>query len=147
MSIKQLVYKFTLWLQEKFDITWCVIYSRMFDYTKWKGWSNNWFKNDCPFCNINKQDIVSEYKNFILMKNKYPYFNTEDHLLIVPKRHIRSWEELTDEEIIEFKNIISRYLDKGYLLLWRQFVKKWFRNHASVWHLHVHLVLNKEKWK
>ena len=68
MSIKQLVYKFTLWLQEKFDITWCVIYSRMFDYTKWKDWSNNWFKNDCPFCNINKQDIISEYKNFILIK-------------------------------------------------------------------------------
>ena len=145
MFVKQKIYKFTLWLQEKFGITGCVIYPRMFDYTKWKSWSTNGFKNDCPFCNhIEEQDIVQKTEKFIVIKNKYPYAKTEDHLLIIPKRHIRTWEELDITELNEIKDIISSYLDKGYLLLWRQFVKKWFRNHASIWHLHIHLILNEK---
>ena len=141
--LKKLAFKLSNWLEEQFGFMNCVIYARDFDYTKKKKWAETGFKEkqDCPFCNLTDL-IVNEYKNSFLIKNLYPYRNTKDHLLIVPKRHIRSWNELTFQELQEIQQIISEYLDKWYLLLWRQFVKKGCINHASVYHLHIHLILN-----
>jgi len=145
MSLKQKIYKFTLWLQDKLGIMGCVIYPRLFDYTTNKQDSINWFEKNCPFCDyLDKQNIVEERTNLLVIKNKFPYLKTEDHLLIIPKRHIRTWKELTVEELREFSEVISLYLDRWYLLLGRQFIKKWCRNHASIWHLHIHLILNEK---
>ncbi len=44
-------------------------------------------------------------KNFVIM-NSYPY--NPGHLMIVPYRHIASLEELTDEELHEHFDIVSR---------------------------------------
>ena len=44
-------------------------------------------------------------KNFIIM-NTYPY--NPGHLMIVPYRHVASLEELTEEELHEHIDIISR---------------------------------------
>lgn len=140
-----MVYRFTLRLQDRFDILWCVIYPRLFDYTKNKAGSKNGFNDNCPFCEqIKENDIVEWFKNFYVIKNRYPYAKTEDHLLIITKRHIRSWSDLSTEELVELKDIVSKYLDKWYLLLWRQYVWSWCKNHASVWHLHIHLILNEK---
>jgi len=145
MGFKKTVYKFTLWIQDKLGIKGCVIYPRLFDYTKNKKSSDNWFKDNCPFChNLETRQFVKRTQYFLITKNRYPYARTQDHLLITPKRHVRSWWDLTTEEVIELQGLISDYLDKGYILLGRQFVKKGFINHASVWHLHIHLILNKK---
>ena len=44
-------------------------------------------------------------KNFVIM-NSYPY--NPGHLMIAPYRHIANLEELTDEELHEHFNIVSR---------------------------------------
>jgi len=44
-------------------------------------------------------------KNFVIM-NSYPY--NPGHLMIAPYRHIASLEELTDEELHEHFDIVSR---------------------------------------
>jgi len=139
--MRELAYKLAKFLEEKFKLPLCVIYARDFDYTKQQPWAENWFKQNCPFCNSIK-DVVKEYSHCYLIKNLYPYRNTQDHLLIVPKRHIRTWNELNVEELQQIQSIIWDYLDKWYLLLGRQFVKKGCINHASVHHLHIHLILN-----
>ncbi len=46
-------------------------------------------------------------KNFIIM-NRYPY--NPGHLMIVPYRHIANLEELSDEELHEHYQIVSRSL-------------------------------------
>ena len=66
----------------------------------------------CILCEKPGQDSdVENYilyrgdKNFVIM-NSYPY--NPGHLLIVPYRHIASLEELTDEELHEHFDIVSR---------------------------------------
>ncbi len=44
-------------------------------------------------------------KNFVIM-NSYPY--NPGHLMIAPYRHIANLEELTDEELHEHFNVVSR---------------------------------------
>lgn len=57
--------------------------------------------NDCPFCNINnaKDDIVWESKHSIAILDGYPV--SAGHTLVIPKRHIKSYFDLTQDEVDE----------------------------------------------
>jgi len=66
----------------------------------------------CILCEKPKEDsdtlnyiLYRGDKNFALM-NKYPY--TPGHLMVAPYRHIANLEELTDEELGEHFEIVSR---------------------------------------
>jgi len=66
----------------------------------------------CILCEAAEQnsDVVNYIlyrggKNFVIM-NRYPY--NPGHLMIVPYRHIASLEELTDGELHEHFDIVSR---------------------------------------
>jgi len=66
----------------------------------------------CILCDKPKEkDDTANYilyrgvKNFVIM-NSYPY--TPGHLMIAPYRHIANLEELTDEELHEHFEIVSR---------------------------------------
>ncbi len=66
----------------------------------------------CILCENPRQDndavnhiLYRGDKNFVIM-NSYPY--NPGHLMIVPYRHIASLEELTDEELHEHFDIVSR---------------------------------------
>jgi len=66
----------------------------------------------CILCEKPKQDNDAENyipyrgdKNFIIL-NSYPY--TPGHLMIAPYRHIANLEELTEEELHEHFEIVSR---------------------------------------
>jgi bis(5'-adenosyl)-triphosphatase len=98
---------------------------------------------ECPFCVKSVLDAVfSESKNFIAVYNLAPIL--PGHSLIVPKKHIESLLELTDEEINEMM-IFSR---KVTLLLLEAFHAEGFNwsvqeNEVagqSVLHLHMHIV-------
>jgi len=54
--------------------------------------------NTCPFCNINDKKIL-ETKNAFVISDKYPV--TKNHSLIIPKRHVESYFDLTPEEYID----------------------------------------------
>jgi len=55
-------------------------------------------KNNCPFCNIDDK-ILFQFKNAIVISDKYPV--TKYHSLIIPKRHVESYFDLTPEEYID----------------------------------------------
>ena len=60
-------------------------------------------KDSCPFCDV-KENIQYEAENAFAVLDKYPV--TKYHTLIIPKRHVESYFELTDAEHMDCINLI-----------------------------------------
>ena len=59
----------------------------------------------CLFCNINKKDIEEENNLSYASYDSYPV--SKNHCLIIPKRHVSEYFDLTKEEIIACNDLIS----------------------------------------
>ena len=103
--------------------------------------------NGCLFCRIAKGEVPTEfiYENdsLVVLKDIYP--QAPVHLLIVPKKHIRSINELCDDdrEIIAEVLMVAKKLAKksgvnksGYKLLFN--VEQ--GGGQEIFHVHLHLV-------
>ncbi len=113
----------------------CLIYKRLNDVPTQKDY------NYCPFCKIETQleyKTVEKLYHFNIIYNKFKYPYTAEHLLILPKRHIKKWSELSYNEMQELQALISNALDKWYMLLWRHYPNAG----SSIEHLHIHLIKN-----
>ena len=51
---------------------------------------------DCIFCNLETSRIEKENQFALSFKDLYPV--TEGHTLVIPKRHVQSFFDLTEEE-------------------------------------------------
>ena len=104
-------------------------------------------KNDCIFCRIANGKVpkifLYEDENIVVFRDINPCAPV--HLLIVPKRHIRSINDITesDKEIISEMFIVGKDMAKkalvdrsGYKLLFN--VEK--GGGQEVFHLHLHLI-------
>jgi len=81
----------------------------------WAPWRINYILNEkeegCIFCIKPKQ--IKDRENLILFRgktafiimNKYPY--NSGHLMVVPYTHKESYENLTDEELLEINKLIQ----------------------------------------
>lgn len=131
--MKKLISKILLWIHKKIIWKPCIMQRRLFSsYNKRK----DWFKNDCPYCN-NDYILIRESIFFIIIENKYPYPDTKEHLLLIPKKHIRKVDEMTKAEQKDWIKIISIYMNNWYLVLNRHF---WWGAWASVEHFHTHII-------
>jgi len=112
--------------------------------------------NNCIFCKIAKKEILSEtvYEDdsIIAFKDIHPL--APIHILIIPKKHIGSVDDLNDDDvelvghmiisakkIAHFGNLesdakITRDGENGYKLLFR--VGRW--GGQEVGHIHLHLI-------
>ena len=61
--------------------------------------------SNCLFCNINKDRIVHEYKNFYVVRDTYPV--TPLHSLVITKRHVVSYFQCSKEEHDEIPMILD----------------------------------------
>ena len=61
--------------------------------------------SNCLFCNINKDRIVHEYKNFYVVRDAYPV--TPLHSLVITKRHVVSYFQCSKEEHDEIPMILD----------------------------------------
>ena len=52
--------------------------------------------NDCVFCNLDESRIESENDLALSFKDLYPV--TDGHTLVIPKRKVQSFFDLTEEE-------------------------------------------------
>ena len=62
--------------------------------------------NPCIFCNTKKSDFIFENKLAYASYDSYPV--SKFHCLIVPKRHIKDFFKLTDEELLACMNLIKK---------------------------------------
>ena len=97
---------------------------------------------NCPFCNTQPLKILLENAKAIAFSDKYPV--QRGHLLIVPKRHVATYFDATDEEIMA----IHELMKKGKELLDREYSPDGYNigvnvgeyGGQTVMHLHVHLI-------
>ena len=100
----------------------------------------------CPFCPENIKNIhknpIEEKKYWLITNNMYPYKPTKKHLLIIHKKHIEHFNEITEEAWKELFDIIKEENKKlnieGGTFLMRFGNSKY--TGASVSHLHCNLL-------
>ena len=99
--------------------------------------------NPCLFCNINSKDLIFDNEFAFASFDSYPV--SKYHSLIVPKRHILDYFELTNDELLACNNLIKK-------------IKKKIQNEdktvdgfnigtnsgnvagQSIYHCHIHLI-------
>lgn len=99
---------------------------------------------ECPFCNelengyndiVKKSRIIAETENFIVFPTTGGF--VENYQLIVPKKHINCFGELSVDQLKELKNII----------LWQKEINKKYYNMQSSMFEHGALHPNNESGK
>lgn len=95
----------------------------------------------CPFCEFGRNKIIKKNGEAILTYSLAPY--CEHHLLVTPKRHIESFEELTSEEKIDIDEMLLQGIKflktlghEGYSILLRNGKK----TGKTIEHLHYHII-------
>ncbi|WP_374723433.1 HIT family protein [Calidifontibacillus erzurumensis] len=69
----------------------------------------------CPFCQIEKKQILLENKNAIAFFDKYPV--QKGHMLIIPKEHVESYFDANDQQIYDIHELIKlgkKFLEREY---------------------------------
>lgn len=98
----------------------------------------------CPFCMSHSpasERPVDRQGSMLVVINAWPYAVwdsalVEDHRMIVPARHLLSFEEFTEQEAADFWVLCRRYEADGYSMYTRSQGNKG----RSVGHLHTHLI-------
>ena len=104
-------------------------------------------KNPCLFCNIDESG--SEHENELAYASYDSYPVSEHHCLIIPKRHIKDFFELTNEELIACNDLIKKVKDE---ILNKDQTVRGFNlgsnvgkiSGQSILHCHLHLIPRRE---
>ena len=101
----------------------------------------------CLFCNIKKSGLADENTLAYASYDTYPV--SEFHCLIIPKRHVKDYFELTNDEVIACNELIKKI--KKEILLKDALVKGFNIGTnigkaagQSVLHCHIHLIPRRE---
>tara|TARA_B100000579_G_scaffold214684_1_gene175624 strand:- start:807 stop:1205 length:399 start_codon:yes stop_codon:yes gene_type:complete len=103
--------------------------------------------NPCLFCNTLNKEYIFESNLAYSTFDSYPV--SKLHLLIIPKRHIKNYFELTNDEMIECNKIIL--LSKNKIEKMDQKIKGFNIGincgkvaGQSIMHCHIHLIPRRE---
>lgn len=100
--------------------------------------------NLCAFCELlqnNDNQVISELENFLIINNRFPYYEWDaqtvnEHIMIIPRRHLMKFVEFTKDEATQLLEIISDYEDRGFSIYARAQQNK----SRTVTHQHTHLL-------
>ena len=103
--------------------------------------------NPCLFCNIEESGFA--YENDLAYASYDSYPVSENHCLIIPKRHIKDYLDLSNEELIACNDLIK--ILKNEILNKDQSVKGFTvgtnigkGSGQSIFHCHLHLIPRRE---
>ena len=99
--------------------------------------------NPCLFCNSKQSGLSAENEFAFASYDTYPV--SEFHCLIIPKRHVRDYFDLSDDEVIACNNLIKQIKDE---ILSKDLSVKGFNIGTnsgviagqSIMHCHIHLI-------
>ena len=101
----------------------------------------------CLFCNTKKKEVKFENDLAYGTFDSYPV--SDKHCLIIPKRHIKNYFDLSEKEIIACNKLIVKM--KNYIEINDKLVKGFNIGinsgkvaGQSVWHCHIHLIPRRE---
>ena len=103
--------------------------------------------NPCLFCNIKESGVAHENDFAYASFDSYPV--SKDHCLIIPKRHIKDYFELSEEELIACDKLIKIVKDE---IISKDDSVKGFNlgtnvgkvSGQSIFHCHFHLIPRRE---
>jgi len=103
--------------------------------------------NVCPFCEehflkYHTKPIIKNGKYWILTENFNPYPGTKHHLLVVSKRHVQHFKDLSPAAYVELFEIVQPELERRGIKgagLFMRFGDTNF-NFSSVAHLHAQII-------
>ena len=103
--------------------------------------------NPCLFCNIKESGLADKNKLAYASYDTYPV--SELHCLIIPKRHVKDYFDLTNEEVIACTELIKKI--KQEIVLKDPLVKGFNIgtnvgkvSGQSILHCHIHLIPRRE---
>ena len=103
--------------------------------------------NPCLFCNIKESGLTDENSLAYVSYDTYPV--SDLHCLIIPKRHVKDYFELTNDEVIACNELIKNI--KEAIVLKDSSVKGFNIGSnvgktagQSVLHCHIHLIPRRE---
>ena len=62
--------------------------------------------NPCLFCNTSKKEFIFENKIAFATFDSYPV--SKFHSLIIPKRHVQNYFDLTNDELLACHDLLSK---------------------------------------
>ena len=103
--------------------------------------------NPCLFCTTKKDDIIEENKFAFATLDSYPVSN--QHCLIIPKRHVKDYFALSEEEVLGCDQLIKKVkikvesndkTIKGFNIG----INSGKEAGQSIMHCHIHLIPRRE---
>lgn len=99
--------------------------------------------NDCIFCKIINGDFGTEFiyedENAVVFKDINPKANI--HLLVVPKKHVESLNELNDEILLgKLMMIVKKVTKQLDIKSYRTVINTGKEAGQEVFHLHIHIL-------
>jgi diadenosine tetraphosphate (Ap4A) HIT family hydrolase len=100
-------------------------------------------KNACEFCafTAKSSQVIEDFSSFWVVRNIFGYdiwdgCGVEDHLMVVPKRHVDSISHFMNKEMLEYAKLLQKYESKGYSIYSRaaENITK------SIPHQHTHFI-------
>jgi|TARA_B110000914_G_C15489150_1_gene459642 diadenosine tetraphosphate (Ap4A) HIT family hydrolase len=103
--------------------------------------------NPCLFCNVKENSYAYENNLAYASYDSYPV--SEHHCLVIPKRHIKDYFDLSNDEIIACNDLIKLVKEE---ILSKDTTVKGFNlgtnagkiSGQSIMHCHIHLIPRRE---
>jgi len=98
--------------------------------------------NPCLFCNPKSKETIAETEHAVLVTDTYPV--SLGHCLVIPKRHIVTFFDCTEEENRDFRTLVLKakeYIDKEHSPdAYNIGSNNGLDAGQSVFHLHIHII-------
>ena len=103
--------------------------------------------NPCLFCNTKESGIAAENEFAYASYDSYPV--SDFHCLIIPKRHVKDYFEMSDQELLACNDLIKKIKNE---ILAKDKTVKAFNigtnagkiSGQSIMHCHIHLIPRRE---